>query len=151
MAKVRVVMVNLEGADETVDRAVAGVLAIALRAGDPASAPAEAAPMVAAREEMPRLLPTAPAKRRRGRAKACPAPEAKARRASPEGAALPASVIEGVLRKRPMTSGEVIRAIHGAKPADLYFRLGQMRKQGTVETREDPADGDRKNFLVASA
>jgi hypothetical protein len=158
MAKVRMVMVDLEGADETVKGAVMSALErmgvpVLQTAAPLATALEVAAPMV--RRNCVPLLPE-PAKRRakaslpngRGSEKA---PKTDGRRKEPEDAALPAATVEAVLRKRAMTSAEVIRAIPGAKAANVYYRLAQMRAAGAVETRYDEADGEKKNFLVASA
>lgn len=61
-----------------------------------------------------------------------------------------ADQISSLLCKRPMTSGELVGAIR-ADSSFIYRTLARMRLEKDVETREDPADGQRKNFLVKAA
>jgi hypothetical protein len=54
--------------------------------------------------------------------------------------------ILAALKKRPMVSGEVIKETK-AKASDVYQRLSLMRKSGVIETREDPSDFGKKNYV----
>lgn len=52
-----------------------------------------------------------------------------------------------ILGRAPRTSGELI-TLSGLTPPTVYSHLTAMRKAGTVVTRDDEADGLKKNFLV---
>jgi predicted Rossmann fold nucleotide-binding protein DprA/Smf involved in DNA uptake len=54
--------------------------------------------------------------------------------------------LRSILTKGPHTSAHLIRA-SGLTAPSVYTWLSAARKQGIVETREDPADGYKKNFL----
>lgn len=60
-----------------------------------------------------------------------------------------ARVIEA-LRKKPLTSGQVIEAIGpGVTGQGVYAALSTLRASGQVVMWEDPQDAQRKNKLVA--
>lgn len=59
-----------------------------------------------------------------------------------------------LLEKRPLSSGDVHKALESSSGKKLttgsvYQALSELRTKGILETREDPADGQRKNFLVS--
>lgn len=80
---------------------------------------------------------------------------AKARRTAketaPTGAADQLSPLEqeiaALLKKKPMTSGELIQATKRTAPS-IYSALSLMRKAGQIETSDDQ-DGNRVNVLLA--
>jgi DNA-binding transcriptional ArsR family regulator len=51
-----------------------------------------------------------------------------------------------LIQKRAYSSGELIERT-GLSAGTVYGALNVMRSKGLIETREDEADGQRKNFL----
>ena len=151
MAKVRVVMVDLEGADETVKGAVMGLLG---RIGPPVEMVHGVSLAGLAATAEPLRLPAVPAKRRGGPAKACPTTvpaEIGSRAQALRGAEELRGAIPMLLKKRgALTSKEIIDATK-ATPSTVYQQLARLREAGVIETREDAADGERKNFLARPA
>jgi len=88
-----------------------------------------------------------PKKRKAVGRKRTASPAVLAPAAADGGSAVSAHQISALLEKRGMSSGELIAAL-GAKPADVYYRLGQMRKTGSIETRMDESDAVRRNYLA---
>ncbi len=54
-----------------------------------------------------------------------------------------------VLRKQALTSGDLIERLKptGASAQTIYATLTTMRNEGLIDTRNDPIDGQRKNFV----
>lgn len=159
MSKLRVIIADLEGDSATLLAAIDSVLS--RTAGDAAVArelpPAPVAP--AALPAPLRTLPASTAARKGGKVarvaqeapKAAAPPKAaplRQPRSAPHTDAAPARVLE-LLAKRPMTSGELIKTLVDSSAPAIYSALSQFRAQGKVTTWEDPADGQRKNKLVA--
>ena len=77
---------------------------------------------------------------------------------APPPALLPAPGREGpmaakvreLLKRRPMTSGEVIKALPESSPQNVYALLGAWRKTGITEMIENPDGLGKKNKLVTS-
>lgn len=51
---------------------------------------------------------------------------------------------------RPMTSGEIVKALPGVVSNSIYDALAKMRKAGIVAMWEDPSDGALKNRLMST-
>jgi hypothetical protein len=144
-----VVIVEGEVSDEMV-RAVTSLMT-----GRAAAAPV-AAVAAAPVTEAPRLLPAAPA-RRAGAGKlkhTPPKAEGEGGEAGVESLANGRDpgqrlAVLGMLRRRPMTSGELLKAFPTVRPSHMYYLLSAMRKEGTIRVSEDQADGQRKNYLAA--
>jgi hypothetical protein len=106
-------------------------------------------------EQSPVCRDATPAPRKRRAPKATKAGR-KPRRAAtpveiaPAGSATVAEQVLTALRKRPMTSGELIEQIK-SHPSAVYGALKNLRTDKKVETREDPTDAQRKNYLVEAA
>jgi hypothetical protein len=76
-----------------------------------------------------------------------PAAQPKSEPAQPAHGSARACVLEA-LRKRPMSSGEMIEALKGKTTAQsIYVALSAMRKDGSVSTHEDEKDAVRRNYL----
>lgn len=142
MSKIRVIFAEYEGSES-------GVLEI-LRAFVPggASAPKEiaavpdppAAPvLLEAPKRKASAKPARPAKRAKAEAAASEAPQF-----APGGAA---DLVRACLEKKPMASGDLIKATKATPPA-VYTALTAMRRANLIETRVDDADGMRKNFWI---
>jgi len=56
--------------------------------------------------------------------------------------------ILALLKKRPMTSYDIVQATKATNAA-IYTVLSVMRKKGLIETREDPATGEKVNAVKA--
>jgi hypothetical protein len=61
-----------------------------------------------------------------------------------------AAKIRELLKHRPMTSGELIKALPECTPAAIYALLGVWRKNGTTEMVENPDGLGHKNRLVTT-
>ena len=149
MSKVRVVMAELDGTD-------AAVLA-AIRSFLPGAVDAPAAPSVERTIEAPKVqeiaappvaATAAPVaakreKKKTGRWPMSPLSEPKGARAD----AAPAKVA-ALLAVRPMTSGELIKALPEFAPSAVYAALSGFRAQGKIRMIEDPETVQKKNELV---
>lgn len=60
-------------------------------------------------------------------------------------------MIEDALRKRPLTSQELLATLKTLNPGTIYDRLAKMRNEGRVQMKVDPADGMKRNFLAIPA
>ena len=143
MSNVRVIFAEMDGTDEMV-RSVISEFAERMR-----RVPEVMAITPAAVREV-KALPSP----RRGGARGGVRKVAAAAPAAPAAAAFVPATNDGLgdrllaaLRKRPMTSGELIKELKTAKPQDIYYRLSMMRKSGVIETREDPSDFGKKNYV----
>lgn len=98
--------------------------------------------------DTPRPAPTAKSKGKRKWArhqnqKSAPLPSAVEKSSAAE------AVLE-LVRKRPLTSGELVKTLASQVSAgSVYQALTALRNKGVVETVVDEADGERKNRLVA--
>ena len=79
-----------------------------------------------------------------------PSKRAQIARASEETAAAPARVL-ALLAEKPMTSGEIIKALRpeNYSATSIYVALSNFRAQGKIEPWEDPDTAEKKNKLVA--
>jgi hypothetical protein len=62
------------------------------------------------------------------------------------------SLVVDALRSGPLSSGDIIKRLDGKLTSSaVYSALGDLRDRKIVETRSDPEDGYRKNFLVEAS
>lgn len=147
MAKVRVVLAEVEGSDEIVGRAIYDALARF-------NQPAEATPvLIQAAEEWPILETAAPAglesSRRRKLRQSAETTAARAAATPPASAELTVGEqILALLKKRPLVTGDILKALPAVTSGTVYQSLVNLRKGGRIETREDESDGYKKNFVV---
>jgi hypothetical protein len=53
-----------------------------------------------------------------------------------------------LLRKNALTSGQIVEEFKGtASTQSIYQTLTDLRNSGLIDTRNDPLDGERKNFI----
>ena len=139
MSNVRVIFAEMDGTDEMV-RSVISEFAERMR-----RVPEVMAITPAAVREVKALPSPAPARRKGpGKAKAAVAAAAAFVPATNDGLG---ERVLAALRKRPMTSGDLIKELKTAKPQDIYYLLSMMRKSGVIETREDPSDFGKKHYV----
>lgn len=132
--RVRVVVIEAEGSDAILGQVLASALAARFDGAAEQPAPALPSPPV---EQDRRALSPAPAKREGGPAARR---KAAARQAPPkQEAAVDAGTREKILaalEKKPMNSGDVVRAT-GLSKSNVYSMLHILRKEGVVESREE--------------
>lgn len=151
MAKVRVVLAEVEGTDEAVqsvlsqfiDQVTAAAVAPELPAPAEAPKPALISPPAIAEAPKP--------PRHNGHARPKTKPETKAleKRTSekpPEPGATRTRILDA-LRKRPMTSGEVMKET-GLPNSTVYSMLNILRGEGKVISKPDPGGIYPKQHLV---
>lgn len=136
----RAYLVVLEnGKSELLDPAVFDLLFTAEPAPaklwkDPSAKPAKVAKRKYARKEAP--IPSAEDAPRHSRT------------ANTNGGGTVKDRILGVLQKStPKSSGELIEMFPEVQPQSVYLALTTLRRDGEIETRRDPADGQNRNFL----
>ena len=169
MANVRVVMIQAEGTDVVMSDLFRKLLASEIGMGGSTAGMAalEPKPGLAIAEALVKSaeqarVPAMPAaektfqKNRGGRkskraslapAAATAAAPLRRTRAVQEDAA-PAKVVE-LLKKRPMTTGELIKALPECTAPTIYSALSQFRAQGKIRMIEDPETIQKKNELVS--
>lgn len=149
MSKVRVVIAEMEGSDEAVLAAIRTCVGAAPTVGVTQEL-APASPPVAAIAEPTgtqddNLSPAFVNAVRKQLKRAKKPPKATVQEEDP---CTPGQKpFLDLLRKAPLTSGEVLGHFPKMSPASVYAQLGAMRKAGIIETRRDPADGESKNFV----
>jgi len=162
MANIRVVMMDLEGSEDTVRSAVLD----ALNRFEHKPVAAVAALPVAAHLALPapetEVLGPRDAKgvrRGYGRAKKVIIKQnGKQHQTTPvEQVTAPASAreqsvdglkgeIRDLLSKHPMSSGDIIRALRNRSPQTLYATLSVMRNEGLIETKEAEDTPEKLNY-----
>jgi hypothetical protein len=144
--KLRVIVFEVEGSTEVMGNVVDAALAMfggARAIAGPVEAPAIPAAIAAPAVEEETVTRATPKPRVKRTVAAAPAGPAR-----PAELGGLASEIRAVLAKRPMTSGDVIKALPQRTSGVVYQELSIMRQRRVIETREDPADGFKKNFLI---
>lgn len=76
-------------------------------------------------------------------------PKKRGQADDPKPAGMRKTEILQLLRKTAMTSGEVIKKLEpgGASAQSIYQTLSEMRNEDQIDTRIDPLDGQKKNFI----
>jgi hypothetical protein len=156
MAKVRVVIAEMEGADEAVLGAVRGLMVMPqFDHTQPIPVPEIASPVVEPARSLPPSAPVhaeespKPPRFSRGggkpkRQSASAPPPAASSSSTDTGVA--AAVVEA-LSRGPLTSTEVTAKVNYSA-GGVYAALKRLRGEGRIEMIEDPNDGLRKNRLL---
>lgn len=152
MSKVRVVMAEYEGSDTGLLEVIRSfVPAASAMAPVALAAPVEVSRLAAlpapVEVSVPAATPRRQVKRQTGRKKVTEAASKPTESAEAPvfNAGGSNDTIMRMLKARPMTSGELIKA-SGLTAPTVYTALSMMRERGFIETREDPADAQKKNY-----